>query len=70
MKKYIPPKKKDSHLILVDYGNDQFIIETTDSSGDVTYTPLHSFLNLLLFSKIYINTRKKSKKHHHNKTHY
>ena len=40
---YSPHKKKDSHLILADYGDDQFTLRIQDKGNTVTYTPLDSF---------------------------
>ena len=37
------PKKNDSHLILADYGDDQFTLRIHDKGSIVEYTPLDSF---------------------------
>ena len=39
----LPTQKNDSHLILVDYGDDQFTICIQDKGNIVKYTPLDSF---------------------------
>ena len=39
----LPTQKKDSHLILADYGDDQFTLHIQDNGNTVTYTPLDSF---------------------------
>ena len=36
-------KKNDSHLILADYGDDQFTLRIQDKGNIVRYTPLDSF---------------------------
>ena len=38
-----PYTKNDSHLILVDYGHDQFTLRIQDKGNIVKYTPLDSF---------------------------
>ena len=39
----LPTQKNDSHLILADYGDDQFTLRIQDKRNTVTYTPLDSF---------------------------
>ena len=41
----LPTQKKDSHLILVEYGDDQFALRIPDKGNIVTYIPLHSFFS-------------------------
>ena len=43
MKMYSLHKKNDSHLILADYGDDQFTLRIQDKGNIVKYTPLDSF---------------------------
>ena len=43
MKMYSLHKKNDSHLILADYGDDQFTLRIQDKGNVVKYTPLDSF---------------------------
>ena len=43
MKMYFLHKKKDSHLILADYGDDQITLRIQDKGNVVKYTPLDSF---------------------------
>ena len=42
-KNVLPTQKNDSHLILVDYGDDQFTLRIQDKGNTVKYTPLDSF---------------------------
>ena len=39
----LPTQKNDSHLILADYGDDQFTLRIQDKGNVVKYTPLDSF---------------------------
>ena len=39
----LPTQKNDSHLILADYGDDQFTLRIQDEGNIVKYTPLDSF---------------------------
>ena len=39
----LPTQKNDSHLILADYGDDQFTLRIQDKGNIVKYTPLDSF---------------------------
>ena len=39
----LPTQKNDSHLILADFGSDQFSIRINDAGNNVTYAPLNSF---------------------------
>ena len=43
MKMYSLHKKNDSHLILVDYGDDQFTPRIQDKRNIVKYTTLDAF---------------------------
>ena len=43
MRIYSLHKKNDSHLILADYGDDQFTLRIQDKGNIVKYTPLDSF---------------------------
>ena len=38
----LPTQKSDSHLILIDSGDDQFTLRIHDKGNTVTYTPLDS----------------------------
>ena len=44
MKMYSLHKKKDSHLILADYGDDQFTLRIQEKGNIVKYTLLTPFL--------------------------
>ena len=39
----LPHQKHDSHLILADYGTDQFSIRINDKGNDIVFKPLQSF---------------------------
>ena len=41
--KFLPHQKHESHLILADYGTDQFSIRINDKGNDISVKPLHSF---------------------------
>ena len=43
MQEILPHQKHDSHLILADYGTDQFSIRITVKGNDIIVTPLDSF---------------------------
>ena len=43
MKNFYLTKKNDSHLILADYGTDQFSIRINDKGNDIVVKPLQSF---------------------------
>ena len=57
MKMFHSHKKNDSHLLLVNYGDDQSTLLFQDKGNNVTYTPLESF-SLQSVSPILIKFKK------------
>ena len=53
----VPTQKKDSHPILVDYGEDQFTLRVLDKGNTVRYTPLDSFSFNSVSSFLIINKK-------------
>ena len=51
--KILPHQKHDSHLILADYGTDQFSIRINDKGNDIVVKPLQpfSFKSITLFKQ-------------------